>query len=104
GDTGRRGRGLDNPAALGDRGLQGSGDILHPHEERDQRRAALQRADATWHGTFDPGVDKGVAGNPAVGERPAEQLPEELAARVRVGGPDLEVNHWVTHLACSCRL
>src|SRR5262249_45923059 len=76
----------------------GSGDVWHAHEEGDQRRAALQRADAAGNRALDAGVHVGVAGNSPVWERPAEQLPEELPCRVRIRGPDLEVNHWVRHL------
>lgn len=102
-DTGHRGRRLDNPPALGDRGIQGGDDVLHPHEEGDERSTALKWADATGQGPIDPGVDIAVARQSTGGERPAEQLPEELTCRIRVGGPDLEVNNWIRLFACSCR-
>src|SRR5712691_4178165 len=77
-------RRLDDRPALRHRSVQGSGHVLDSHEERDQRRAALQRTDATRYRALDSGVYVAVAGHPPSWEGPAEQLPEERPRRVRV--------------------
>ena len=59
--------------------------------------AALQRADPSGHGTLDTGVDVGIAGNPPVGVCPAEELSVERPRHIGVRGPDLEVDHGVSH-------
>src|ERR1022692_4796481 len=89
---------LDYTAALSHGGLQGSDDLLDADEKGHQRPAALHRADAAWHAAFDAAVDVGVAGNPAVRKRPAEQLAVKRPRRIRFGRPDLEMDHRAWHL------
>src|SRR6185312_1174835 len=73
-------------------------DVIHADEERDQVRAALQRADRGVQRVGHTGVDEGVARHGALaGVGPAEQVAEELAGGVRVFRPDLRVDDGVSH-------
>jgi hypothetical protein len=83
-DPGHGGRRLDDPSPLGHGRIKGSGDILHPDEERYQGLAVLQWADTARYCTLDSGVDVAVTRHSPVGECPPEQLSEERPRPVRV--------------------
>ena len=58
-----------------------------------------------WTGPMPPGIvwraglDVGVTGDRTFGVRPAEEVAEERAGRVGVGGTDLEVHNGIGHVA-----
>src|SRR5215472_14939373 len=59
-------------------------DVVDADEEQHLILVALKRADRGWERSLHTGIDERVAGVGAVRVRPAEQLREERACRVRI--------------------